>query len=96
MGPDHLVRSHVLRQMTLEHFVANVTVERLQVRMIAEQMLFERIRPVESLAADVARVIPNVQVTLEVHFEVRRAGKGRRAVRALVLPDAVVGGQVLG
>lgn len=95
MRPDHLVSPHVLRKVPLEHLVANVAVESLQIGMVAEEVLFQCIRAEESFAADVARVVPDVHVTFEVHLEVGSTRKGRLAVRTLVLPDSIVRGQML-
>lgn len=95
MWSDHLVCPHVLRQVALEHFVANVTMEGLQVGMIAHQMLLQRVRPEEPFPADVTRVISDVHVAFEVHLEIGGARECRRTVRAFVLSDSIVSGKML-
>lgn len=95
MRSNHLVRSHVLRQVTLEHLVANVAMEGLQVSVIAQQMLLQRIRPEETLSANMARVVPDIHVAFEVHLEIGSARECRRTIRTFVLSDSIVGGEML-
>lgn len=96
MRLDVLVRPHVLRQMALERAAADVAVERLQILVKSGQVLLERVRAQERLSAQLARVVALVAVRLHVHLQADRAGVRGRALRAVVLLQDVVGGQVLG
>lgn len=69
------VRAHVLRQVTLQIFVADVAVESLHVVVDAVEMLAQSVAPKEALAAYITYVISDLQVAFRVQLQVSRTGE---------------------
>lgn len=81
--------------MSFEHLVANVAVKRLQVSMVAKEVLFQGIWPIEPPATNMARVVANFHVAFEMHLQIGRTGESRRALAAFVPFHSIVRRQVL-
>lgn len=82
--------------MALKHFIANAAVKCLQVGMIAKQMFFQSIWPIESAATDMARIVTNIHVAFKMHLQISRTGESCRALVTFVLLHTIVCSKMLG
>lgn len=62
---DGLMRPHVLRKMAFEHFIADFAMESFDVFMVARDVLFQCVSPVESFRANMADEVPLIQMALK-------------------------------
>lgn len=90
-----IVDPHVLRQVTLEHLVADWAVERLYVLMETGQVLVQCVRSEESLATPMTSKVPLILVRLDVQFQIRRTRECSVALATAVSLMAVMSAPML-